>query len=102
MTVELLYFSGCPNAASYAPHLRELLRATHHQLVEREIVDEEGAIREHFLGSPSVRVDGRDIEPGAADRSDFGWSCRLYLTDDGPRGSPSDNWVWQALGERER
>ena len=102
MKVELLYFSGCPNAESYAPHLRELLRPTHHQLVEREIADEAGAIREHFLGSPSVRVDGRDVEPGAADRSDFGWSCRLYFTDDGPCGAPSDHWVWQALGERER
>lgn len=97
--MELLYFHGCPHAESYAPHLREMLAPTPHELVEREVPDEDAASEERFLGSPTVRVDGRDVEPGATERSDFGLSCRLYITDDGPRGTPLDRWVRQALRE---
>lgn len=100
--VELLYFGGCPNAEKYLPHLRELVATTSHQLVEREIIDGEQAVAESFLGSPTVRVDGRDVEPGAVERTDFGMSCRIYLTPGGSRGTPPDEWVWRALGEGER
>ena len=31
-----------------------------------------------FLGSPTVRVDGHDVEAGTADRDDFGLQCRVY------------------------
>ncbi|MDD7921320.1 hypothetical protein [Actinomycetospora callitridis] len=75
---------------------------TSHQLVEREINDEAQAVAESFLGSPTVRVDGRDVETGAVERTDFGMSCRIYLTVDGSRGTPPDEWVRRALGVGER
>ncbi|WP_433786913.1 DF family (seleno)protein [Actinomycetospora sp. CA-101289] len=102
MDIELLYFDGCPNAEEYVPRLRALIATTSHHLVEREILDEEQAVAESFLGSPTVRVDGRDVEPGAVERTDFGMSCRIYRTADGSRGTPPDEWVWRALGEGER
>ena len=52
---------------------------------------------ERFLGSPTLRVDGVDIEPGAGDRSDYGLKCRLYETEQGLRGAPADEWVLDAL-----
>ena len=57
----------------------------------------ETAQRERFLGSPTVRVDGADIEPGAGERTDFGLKCRLFATPDGLRGMPADEWVLGAL-----
>lgn len=36
------------------------------------IVSPEEAAKSRFLGSPSLRINGRDIEPGANERSDFG------------------------------
>jgi hypothetical protein len=63
----------------------------------RRISDDETAQRECFLGSPTVRVDGHDVEPGARDRRDFGLKCRLYATGDGLRGTPLDDWVLDAL-----
>lgn len=68
--VEILYFDGCPN--------HEPARA----LVERvaaelqldpsidlvEVVDPEAAAELRCLGSPTVRVDGRDVEPGTRAR----------------------------------
>jgi len=52
----------------------------------------EAAERERFLGSPSVRVNQEDIEPGAEERRDFGMKCRLYVTPDGLSGLPPDRW----------
>ena len=46
--------------------------------------------------SPSVRVDGKDIEPGAESRTEYALSCRLY----GDRGLPSKELLVAALEAR--
>jgi hypothetical protein len=99
MTVELLYFDGCPNYEALLPHLGQLLRAAKipAKLELRRVADEDAARRERFLGSPSVRVNGRDVEPGAEAREDFGLKCRLYRLPRGLRGTPSDDWVLDAI-----
>jgi hypothetical protein len=97
--VELLYFEGCPN---------------HHaarQLVER-IAIEEGAVADvrlvevsspeeaealRFLGSPTVRVNGRDVEPGADERDAFMLACRVYQTESGLGGQLSEEWIRTAF-----
>jgi hypothetical protein len=94
--VELLYFDGCPSADSLLPHLRTLLGD--HSVELRRVDSPEQAVEARFLGSPSVRVDGVDVEPGADARTDFGMKCRLY----GPAGRlPRDEWIVAAL-ERAR
>jgi hypothetical protein len=99
VTIELLYFDGCPNHESVLAHLRELLDRSHRpaDVVLRRIDDDEAAQRERFLGSPTVRIDGRDIEPGADKRDDYGIKCRLYATPAGISGMPPDDWLLRAL-----
>ena len=63
----------------------------------RRIETDEAALRERFLGSPTVRIDGEDVEPGADSRSDFGLGCRLYRSAEGPSPTPPDEWVEAAL-----
>jgi hypothetical protein len=94
MSVELLYFDGCPNVEGYLPHLRELITAAgrHDHVQLRRISNGADARTERFLGSPSVRVDGRDVDPTAANRTDFGMSCRVYASPDGMTGAPPDEW----------
>jgi hypothetical protein len=98
-TVELLYFDGCPHYEALLARLRDLLRAAgvHVRVQLHSIPDDAAAVREQFLGSPTVRVDGHDIEPGADGRRDFGMRCRLYATDEGLRETPLDEWVLEAL-----
>lgn len=95
MTVEILYFDRCPNHETLLPHVRELMsRAGVAETIElRRVEDDAAAQRERFLGSPTVRVNGRDVEPGADARTDFGLKCRLYRTPEGLRGSPLDEWL---------
>lgn len=99
MKVEVLYFDGCPNHEALLPRLRELLQSSdaNADIELMRVEDAEVAERERFLGSPTVRVDGEDVEPGAAERSDFGLKCRLFATPDGLRGMPADAWVLAAL-----
>jgi hypothetical protein len=99
MMIELLYFDGCPNHEALLPHLEELLRAAELpvEITLRNVNDDAAAQRERFLGSPTVRIDGRDVEPGAEDRADYGLKCRLYRTDTGLRGAPTDQWILDAL-----
>jgi hypothetical protein len=52
-----------------------------------------------FLGSPTVRVDGVDVEPGAEKRRDFAFSCRIYRSEDGASEQPAESWVRDALIE---
>ncbi len=97
--VQVLYFDGCPNHEALLPKLYRLVRAAGVgegiELVRIE--DDDAAQRERFLGSPTVRIDGQDVDPGAGARGDYGLKCRLYATPEGLRGTPPDEWIVAAL-----
>ena len=99
--VEILYFDGCPNhepsRALVEQVAAELGLQPEIELVE--VTDAGTATRLRFLGSPSVRVDGRDVEPGADERSDFVLSCRVYRSERGLAGQPEADWIRRALSE---
>ena len=100
MTIEVLFFDGCPSQEALLPHLRELLNASGAGDIPIELVsvdDADAAERARFLGSPTVRINGEDVEPAADERTDFGLKCRLFATPEGLRGTPADDWVLRAL-----
>jgi hypothetical protein len=98
--IEVLYFDGCPGTDAFLPRLRELLArlGAADRLALRRVDTIGDAERVRFLGSPSVRVNGHDIEPGADERTDYGLKCRLYRTESGMLGEPPTDWVLAALG----
>ena len=98
MTIELLYFEGCPQVAPTLSLANEVLSELG-LLVEVQQVEvrtPDDAERLRFLGSPSVRVDGKDIEPDAEGRTEYTLSCRLY----GDSGLPPKDLLVAALGAR--
>ncbi len=101
MRIEVLYFDGCPSHEQLLVHLRSLLEreGIDAEIVLRHVPDDEHAQRERFLGSPTIRVDGRDIDPGAPDRDDYGLKCRIYQTRAGLTGLPPDHWILEAIAE---
>ena len=72
--LELLFAPGCEAIESTVTMVKEALREVDLAADVSEImVDTEDKARElKFLGSPSVRFNGRDIEPGADERQDYG------------------------------
>ena len=99
--VEILYFDGCPNhepARALVDRLaRELDVEPEIELVQ--VADPEAAAMLRFLGSPTVRVDGVDVEPGVEERREFAFSCRIYRSDGGASEQPAESWVREALIE---
>ena len=99
-TVEVLYFDGCRSHERVLPTVRRLPTRVDATVAIRRVETAEEADAARFLGSPTVRVNGVDIEPGADARTDFGLKCRLYRTPDGLSGEPVEDWLLNALAGR--
>ncbi len=99
--VELLYFAGCPGAEALLPELRRIAESAGARFEARTVETVEAARRERFLGSPTVRVDGIDVDPSAEGRSDFGLKCRIYRSETGQSPVPPLRWIEDAV-ERTR
>jgi len=97
--IEVLYFDGCPNHEALLPRLHEILAraGVSTEIHLRPITDDATAQRERFLGSPTVRVNGHDVEPDAERRTDFGLKCRLYATPTGLSGQPQEELLQAAV-----
>ena len=96
--IEVLYFEGCPNLEPTLTLAGEVLSqlGLSADVREIEVRTPEDAERLRFLGSPSVRVDGKDIEPGAESRREYALSCRIY----GDSGLPPKELLVAALEAR--
>ena len=97
--VEILYFDGCPN---HHPAVALVERVSRELGIEPEIrlvnvADNEAAQEHRFLGSPTIRVGGRDVDPQTEARTDYALSCRLFQTEAGIVGQPDERWVRMAL-----
>jgi hypothetical protein len=99
--VEVLYFEGCPNheaAHTLVERVAAELRLDA-EIADVEVADADEATRARFLGSPSVRVNGQDVEPRAAERTDYVFACRVYRGERGLSGLPDGRWIRSALEE---
>jgi hypothetical protein len=97
--VEVFVFEGCPNVEATLERARRAI-ATANVAADLQLVhigDDEQARRLRFLGSPTVRVDGADVDPTAATRGDFGMQCRIYLVDGRFERAPPVAWIAAAL-----
>lgn len=99
MKIEVLYVPGCPH---YEPAVERLEKVLAAEAVEDEIetvavttLAEARALL--FPGSPTVRVNGRDVEPNQA--LPAGLACRLYAN---RSGMPSEEMLQAAIAEARR
>ncbi len=86
--IELLYWDGCPSHPEALALLHEVLarKGVVTEVELHEVHSQEEAEALHFPGSPTIRFDGRDVDPeGAARRPAL--NCRIYRSEDG-RVSP--------------
>ena len=100
--VEVLYFDGCPTWKQAVELVRGIVIdegldesvEVHPLRVESDVE----AQRLRFLGSPTIRVDGRDIDISTEGALGFGLQCRLYRDGERFSGLPPVAWVRTALG----
>jgi len=101
MKIEILYFAGCPNHRPALTRLSDILRqeAVSAELVEVEVKDAAAAQEVEFLGSPSIRINGRDVELAARSSQAFGFCCRTYFDEGHRAGIPPAAWIRAAVQE---
>jgi hypothetical protein len=64
------------------------------ELVHVHTNEEAQALR--FVGSPTVRIDGRDVDPDTPGEG-YNLECRLYWVDGRPRAKPPRKWIADAM-----
>ena len=99
MRVELLFWAGCPSHPEALALLEEVLAENRisAEIEMREVHTHEEARELAFPGSPTIRVDGADVDPaGAAEPPSL--TCRVYRSPDGrPSPVPSREQLEEAL-----
>ena len=97
--IEVLYVQDCPHSPATLT-LVERVRAElgiDADLHTSRIVDQAAAEQARFPGSPTVRVDGRDVEPGSEPATEYLLGCRLYRLEHRFAGQPEERWIREAL-----
>src|SRR5215831_6007471 len=96
MQIDILYFEGCPNHTPTVERVKQIAAEMGLTVPVREvpITTPEEAEQRRFLGSPTVLVNGVDIDPHASQQAYYGLSCRMYP---GVSGLPPDDMIRAAL-----
>ena len=99
MKIELLHIAGCPISDAAKRLVEEILRrlARSEAVSEVEVSDAAHAQVLNFPGSPTIRVNGMDIEGSLTPSSSYGLSCRTYVVAGKFRGLPSEEMVRKAI-----
>ena len=82
--VELLWWAGCPSVEEAIELVRAEMAAAGLDpgaLVVREVGDQAEAERDRFVGSPTIRIAGHDLQDPTGEP--VGLSCRVYRLRDG-------------------
>ena len=98
MDVRLLYFDGCPSWHLAKQRLDDALARTGHadtQVTLERVETLEEAVERHFLGSPTILIDG--VDPFAQPGDEPAMACRVYRADVGFEGSPSTRQLIERL-----
>ena len=99
MKIEVLVVDNCP---SYPLALDLLYRVLREEGLSVPIdvlrmSSHEDAVRTRFLGSPTIQINGEDVEGGARARQDFGLKCRLYTVDGRLVGVPDERMFRESI-----
>ena len=80
MKVEVLYVAACPSHPAAVKMVKEVLAAQGIAAEVDEVLvrDEQMAGELKFPGSPTIRIDGRDVVGESKTPKNFALSCRLY------------------------
>ncbi len=100
--IELLWFEDCPNHDGARALISDVMveLGIEAEVEAIEVADDATAEQVRFPGSPTIRVDGVDIEPGFPGCDDCTPRCRVYQTSAGLRGLPERSWLVAALAGR--
>jgi hypothetical protein len=91
MKIEILVFDGCPNSESAENLVRETVAelGIDAEIEVIHVIDNEDAVTKRFLGSPSIRINGKDLEVEENELTQYSMRCRVYRHGESQSGVPS-------------
>lgn len=95
MDITLLYFDGCPHGETAEQVLNAVAPELDVTVRKKRVTSNAEADDLGFRGSPTLLVDG--VDPFADPDAPTGLSCRMYLTPQGLRGSPTAEMIRSVL-----
>ena len=96
--ISFLYSDDCPSHQEALSRLRKIIdqEGVSVEIETINVRTNEEAIAHHFRGSPTILIDGRDIDPSS--NEGFGLACRAYRLEDGRISPlPSESMIRKAL-----
>ena len=104
MKLELYYFGDCPSYTRALENVQEALRleGLPQNVALIRVESEADAQAKRFVGSPTIRIDGVDVEGAAAEEKGYGYACRVYADNGKSTGWPSIEKIREALAERKQ
>jgi hypothetical protein len=101
MTIEILYVADCPHYEPATLEISKALRQEHlsAEMKHIEILGQDMAEALKFFGSPTIRINGIDIEASARIANGFGMCCRCYGTSKAKETGPSAALIHSAIRE---
>ncbi|SRR5260370_41463036 len=99
MKIELIHIADCRNIDTARRLLKEALRelGLPDEISEIEVSNSAQAEELEFPGSPTIRVDDKDVEATLPGEGSCGLSCRMYVIDGTLHGVPSDEMIRRAI-----
>jgi hypothetical protein len=99
LTIEVFFIDGCPNYQPTIDRVHQILEemAMTADVLNIRVADSDSAQANRFAGSPTVHVDGVDVDPSVRTSSQFGVMCRTYPDGGRRQGVPPTELIRQAL-----
>jgi hypothetical protein len=98
--IEFLYWGDCPSHPQAWKFLQEVMEelSIEAPVEQIEVLTDGDAERLAFPGSPTIRVNGADIDPAGASQMGTALTCRIYRLQDGRISPvPAKEMIRQAL-----
>ncbi len=97
--IEILAREDCPNRGMAISVVERVVDETGvpAEIAVVDVTSEDEAYALRLPGSPTVLVDGRDVDPGPTAAAEFSLDDRMYRTQRGLSGWPEPQWVRDAL-----
>lgn len=83
--IEFLFWQDCPSHPEALERLRKVMAEMGDQspIELIEVLTDEDAGLLSFPGSPTIRIDGDDVDPSGAEQMGTALTCRIYRLEDG-------------------
>lgn len=99
LSIDVLHYEDCPHYGEAAEALKAVLEEEDVDAEEHMVAVSPGEEAEKwgFIGSPTILINGQDLEPEVDQETPYQGHCRMYMYKDEPFEFPPKEMIREAL-----